>query len=250
MKISRQIIKLADVMYRVHLYTSPDELEEGNAYTFASTGPGGIRIRFAYVLPYIGPLSKHEPSQPGIYTREGQPPLVIYPKTDAERKLYSVNRIFEITPETINSELTEYLKDVNLTDLKYTGNVFTPRISEHDDVGMKAVKLALIKKQFDFDSYKGRFTKPHDKANSKKALDTGKTLTFRKLDEYADVFDLEYGIILFDKEGARDPLSPSGKAMVVFNDVAYPIEDKNIEVITNIEDISDREETMDEEVME
>lgn len=234
MKLSNQIINFGEFMYRVYPYTKVEDLQEGNAYTFGFTAPGGFIARLNYVLPYRGkrPTQIHDP---GIYLDNGEL-FVARPRTDKERRTYNVDRIFSITPETINSSLIQHLKDVDTMDLK-ASETFRPKITEHDDLGMKALRIAIWMKQLDFNIYSPRWPKVSDKANARKHLEHQTRLTFNKLDEYANVFDLGVGMIFFDKKGARDPLSPEGKAIVVFDDDVYPINDPNIMIINDVNDI-------------
>jgi hypothetical protein len=238
--LSNKIIKFGEYMYRVYDYKEPDDLQLGNAYIFGGTGHK-LRIRYVYVLPFMGRLEKGS-KEPGIYLNNDGGIHVINPRTDRDKQLYHISRVFEITPETINTELNQYLNDIDLSELKYTGNVFEPKIKENDDVGIKAIRLAILMKQIDFNNYAGRFERPWDRANMKKSLMQDTTLTFSKLKTYADIFDLDYGIIIFDREGAKDPLSKNGKAVVVFNDAPFSIEDENIMVVSNIDDVIPKKE--------
>jgi hypothetical protein len=237
MNLSNRIIKYEENMYRVYDYTSNEDLQLGNSYIFGGK-THRFTIQYVYVLPFKGQYDKTLTS-PGIYLKDGQLRL-IHPRTDKEKQIYNISRVFTITPKTINSDLAQYLNEIDLTELKYTGNVFEPKIKDTDDVGIKAMRLAIWKKQIDFNSYANRFERPWDRANMKKSLMQDSTLTFSKLKTYADVFDLEYGIIIFDKPGAKDPLSKEGHAMIVFNDMAYDIDDENVDVIWGIDDIMDK----------
>lgn len=234
MKLSNKIISFGEFMYRVYPYTTEADLQEGNAYTFGFTAPGGLVARLPFILPFRGkkPKQIHEP---GIYM-DGENMFVARPRTDKEKKIYHIDRIFSITPETINSSLIQHLKDVDAMDLKVS-ETFRPKITEHDDLGMKALRIALWMKQLDFNAYSPRWAKVSDKANARKHLEHQSRMTFNKMDEYSGIFDLNVGLIFFDKKGARDPLSPEGKAIVVFDDEVYPINDPNIMVITDVNDI-------------
>lgn len=222
-------------MYRVYNFREVDELELGNAYVFGG-GKGNISISYPYVFPYMGRYKKNS-IEPGVYLDKDERVVVVYPRNEKERKIYHISRIFEITPETIKEKLNEYLNEVPIEELKSAGNVFEPEIKENDDTGIKAVRLALISKQIDLAQYLNRLEKNWDRANTKKALEKGSTLTFFKLDEYANLFDFNYGILIFDKQTAKDPISKEGKAILVFNDEHFPINDKNIEIISTPEDL-------------
>lgn len=222
-------------MYRVYNFREVDELELGNAYVFGG-GKGNISISYPYVFPYMGRYKKSS-IEPGVYLDKDERVVVVYPRNEKERKIYHISRIFEITPETIKEKLNEYLNEVPIEELKSAGNVFEPEIKESDDTGIKAVRLALISKKIDLAQYLNRLEKNWDRANTKKALEKGSTLTFFKLDEYANLFDFNYGILLFDKQTAKDPISKEGKAILVFNDEHFPINDKNIEIISTPEDL-------------
>lgn len=234
MKLSNQIIKLGEHMYRVYPFTNLDDLEHGNAYTFGGVGHR-LSLTYRYVLPFQGKYKKTS-SDVGIYLRDGRI-FIIYPTTDVQKQLYSVNRIFTITPESIKTELDMYLSEVNINDLKAAGTAFEPPITEEDDTGIKAVRLALLAKQIDLNLYLSKLEKNSDRANYKKALTNDHSMTFYKLNQYSDIFEFNYGIIIFDKPTAKDPLSPEGKAIVIFNDDHLPLNDPNIEVIETIDDL-------------
>jgi len=233
--LSNKIIKIGDYMYRVYKFKDVEELELGNAYIFGGT-KGNLSISYPYVFPFMGKYKKGS-LEPGIYLDKNDKIVVVYPRNDRERKIYHISRIFEITPDTIREKLNEYLNEVTVEELKSAGNVFEPEIKEEDDTGIKAVRLALIAKQIDLHQYLNRLEKNWDRANTKKALEKGSTLTFFKLDEYSRLFDFNYGILIFDKSTAKDPISKDGKAILVFNDEYFPINDENIEVITTPEDL-------------
>jgi hypothetical protein len=233
-KLSDKIIKIGEFMYRIYKYDKGEEMEHGNAYTFNSKF-GSMTITYPYVFPFQGNFKKHS-TDIGIYLK-GKDIHVIYPETDKDRKIYSINRIFEITPETIRTELDQYLNEVTQEELKSIGNAFEPEIKETDDAGIKAVRLALIAKEIDFNLYASKFEKSWDRANIRKALEKDTTLTFSKLKQYADLFEFNFGIIIFDKKSARDPMSKLGKALVVYDDDIIEIQDDRIEVMYNTEDV-------------
>jgi hypothetical protein len=234
-KLSDKIIKIGEFMYRVYDFHEVEELELGNAYIFGGS-KGKLRISYPYVFPYLGRLKKNS-SDTGIYLDKDDKVVVIYPSNDKERKMFHTSRIFEITPETIKEKLNEYLNEVTTEELKSKGDAFEPEIKDSDDTGIKAVRLALISKQIELALYLNKMDKNWDRANTKKALEKGDSLTFFKLNEYADLFDFNYGVIIFDKHTAKDPISKEGKAIMVFNDEHYPINDDNIEVITTVSDL-------------
>jgi len=233
--LSDKIIKIGEFIYRVYSYNDDVNLEMGNAYIFGGKYKN-CTIRYKYVLPFRGKLQR-DSEEPGIYINKKNKHHVIYPSTERDTKMYNITRVFEITPETINTKLDRYLSEIDITDLKYTGNLFQPKIKETDDTGIKAVRLAIILKQIDFNSYAGKFDKAWDRANLRKALEKDSTLTFSKLKQYADLFDFEFGVILFDKKNSKNPISKDGKAIVLFNDEEFPIEDESIIVIDNIDEI-------------
>lgn len=237
MKLSDKIIKIGEFMYRIYAFKNVKSLELGNAYTFNGKF-GNTTITYKWVLPFRGDLSKSS-SEPGIYLNKHNEIKTIYPSTSDELKLYHISRIFEITPETISTELDQYLSEVDVTEYKFTGNLFQPQIKETDDTGIKGVRIFLTAKEFDFNSYANKFEKSWDRANVKKALEKDPTLTFSKLNQYADIFDFSYALVLFDKEGAKDPVSKKGKAMVIYNDDIYEneINEENFVTIASVDDI-------------
>jgi len=238
LNLSNEIIRLGEYIYRVYDFQDVESLQVGNAYIFGGTFRG-CRMRRTEVLPFMGEYHP-DVTQPGIYADEDDELHIVHPKTDKEKSLYHLSRVFKITPETINTDLSKYLSEIDVNDLKYTGQVFEPPIKNIDDVGIKAVRLALWLKRIDFNSYRNRFVTPADRANAKKALMKHSTLTFSKLKDYADVFDLNYGVILFDKSDAKDPMFKEKKAIVVFNNQTFPINDENIYTISTIDDVISR----------
>lgn len=235
MKLSDKIIKIGEFMYRVYPFKNIKSLELGNAYTFTMKF-GALSATYNWVLPFRGYWNKGD-ELPGIYLDKYDEVKTIFPTTSDDLKLYHTSRIFEITPETISTELDQYLSEVDVTEYKYTGNLFQPQIKETDDTGIKGVRIFLTAKEFDFNAYANKFEKSWDRANVKKALEKDSTLTFSKLNQYAEIFDFGYALILFDKDGAKDPVSKKGKAMVIYNDEIYEIDDDNLVTISSIEDI-------------
>jgi hypothetical protein len=233
--LSNKIIKIGEFMYRVYNFREVKELELGNAYIFGGT-KGNLTINYPYVLPYMGKYKKNN-TEPGVYLDKDDRVVVNYPRNEKERKIYHISRIFEITPQTIKEQLDEYLNEVTVEELRSAGNVFEPEIKESDDTGIKAVRLALIAKQIELAHYLNKMEKNWDRANTKKALEKGSTLTFFKLDEYANLFEFDYAILIFDKPTAKDPISKEGKAILIFNDHHFPINDENIEVISTPADL-------------
>lgn len=234
--LSSKIIKFGEYFYRVYRFVSVEKLEIGNAYIFGGHS-AKCDIVYKYVLPFRGRLPKH-PDEPGIYLDSDDSMFVVQPSNSSERSLYSTGRIKELTPTNINS-LNEYFRDVDTDDLKYGTNIFVPKITDADDVGIKAVRLALLAKRMHFNSYKNRFGKPWEASNTRKSLMCDNTLTFTKLVEYAEKFDFNFGIVIFDKQNAKDPISRDGKALMVFNDEEFPISDDNIIVVRTTDDILD-----------
>jgi len=233
--LSDKIIKIGDFIYRVYEYTDNMELEIGNAYLIGGKFRGCI-IRYKYILPFLGELQKTS-EEPGIYITKKNKHHIIHPSNDKEFKIYSINRIFEINPKSINTTLDKYLSEIDLTDLRYTGNLFQPKIKEADDIGIAIVRLAISLKQIDFNTYANKMARTWDRANLRKALEKDTTLTFSKLKQYADIFDFDYGIIIFDKDNAKNPISKDGKAIVMFNDSEYGIADDNIVIVNDINSI-------------
>ena len=236
MKLSNRVILLGEYIHRVYRYISIDKLELGNAYIFGTKKKSNIQLCITYVFPFRGKYTK-DATEPGIYLTDKDAIYTIFPETKEDKLQYNINRIIEITPDNINNSLDSCLKDIDPSQLKHSTNVFVPKISIHDDIGMKALRLALAKKEIDINAYKTRFDKPHDISNAMKALKYDPRITVAKLTNYCQVFDLDYGIMIFDKKGAQHPMYNDGSAMLIFNDGEFDIKNRKVHVINSLDDV-------------
>ena len=145
--------------------------------------------------------------EPGIYIYDNvaymAPPITL----EDEYK-YSVDRVKTITPDSIFKSIEDDLIDYP-TDIGNVSDVFKPTIQEGDDISLAGMKYVLGKKNISFNSYAHRFTDMSTKNNGRKALLNGNTLKMSMLSRFAEVFDINAAMLLWDKPGCINPISPN-----------------------------------------
>lgn len=141
---------------------------------------------------------------PGLYSN-GTIAKYIKPPEDKVQD-YSTENIIDFTDAKTISEVIEksnQLKNTERTILTNVDNVFVPKIGDKDTPEMVGLKQAVIKKNFDIESYKQRFgsnynndTREFDKSN----------VSFGKLRRFCDILDMKATLIIEDKEDAPNPI--------------------------------------------
>lgn len=71
--------------------------------------------------------------------------------------------------------------------------------NENDSEEMVLLKQAILRKGVNLEDYKSRFKSDVDFNNNKRLLKRGNTITFRKLKELCNVFDLDCTLTLDTK---------------------------------------------------
>lgn len=183
-----------------------------------------------YVYPYRGEISTRDQAyQPGIYKYKDEV-IVVRPKTDYEKKLYSKNRLITLTPESIFKNLSDDI--INAPEVVITdGDIFKPQIKPTDDMALAAMKFGIGEKNINFNSYANKFSDVATKNNGRRALTHGNTLKMDMLARFADVFDINAALLIWDKEGCPNPMSKDrDTAYIIFNGDEINLKDPSIKI--------------------
>jgi hypothetical protein len=226
MRLSTMIFKTDDKTYRVEKKEwGQEEFERDYAYTMSDFNP--------YVYPYRGEIDNIEyAASVGLYTiKHGDMKIhfTVSPKNNRDRQLYNRDRIIPLTPEIILTKLKDdigELDDIVMSD----GDIFAPQIKHTDDIALAGMKYSIGKKQVVFNAYTDRFQSESNRNNRKAGLVSGKTLKMDMLALYGEVFDINTGLIFWDKEGSTHPMDKDGvrRVYTIFNGEAIQLDDKDI----------------------
>ena len=210
--LSPLIFKLDGRALRVEKKTFyQDKFKEDTAYLLSKYNP--------YVYPYYGKIKDiSEINGPGIYILNNKV-YVQRPINSDERKIYDKRNVIELTPESIFRDLdrSECLTFDNIASFG-EDDIFTPAITNKDDMALAGMKFAIGKKKINFNAYGHKFTDSATKNNGRRALTHGNTLKMEMLSRYANVFDLGVGLVFYDKMGCNNPMDKEyKKAYVIFD---------------------------------
>lgn len=204
--------------------------DEDTAYIIGDYNP--------YVYIYRGKIKNWEDGvEPGIYLKKGKT-FIVRPMSDNDKRIYSRKNIIKLTPESIFQNLNpDDLIDTN--DNKYftaDDELFKPAINDTDDIALAGLKFALCKKNIMFGNYANKFQDSATKNNGKRAITHGSSLKMDMLSRFANVFDLNVGVIFADKNDCPNPMDPDrSKAYVIFDDEPIDLDSKEIIQITKDE---------------
>lgn len=224
--LSPMIFKLGNRMYRVkqkEWYQT--EFEEDTAYLLSKYND--------YVYPYRPEVTDMDQIyQPGIYIIKGKV-IVVRPRNDEDKLLYSKNRVVMLTPESIFDDLDDNILEPPIEVIS-DGDIFKPAIKSSDDIALAGMKYAIGQKNINFNSYANRFPDMATKNNGRRALTHGNTLKMDMLARFANIFDINAAIAFWDKKGCQNPMDDNyNKVFVIYNDDKLDFKDPNI----NIEEI-------------
>ena len=239
--LSPLIFKLDGRALRVEKKTFyQDKFKDDTAYLLSKQNP--------YVYPYYGKIKdKNEIIGPGIYILNKKV-YIQRPINSDERKMYDRRNIIELTPESIFKDLdrSECLEFDNIASFG-EDDIFTPAITNKDDMALAGMKFAIGKKKINFNAYGYKFADSATKNNGRRALTHGNTLKMEMLSRYANVFDLGVGLVFYDKAGCINPMDKEyKKAYVIFDSEPTDLNkkefveiavDKNINTSNNEDDI-------------
>lgn len=167
--------------------------------------------------------------QPGIYLYKGSS-YIVRPKTDEDKKKYSKSRIIELTPDCIFRDLNDDIIEPP-TEIITDGDVFKPPIKETDDTALAGMKFAIGKKNINFNSYADRFPDMATKNNGRRALTHGNTLKMDMLTRFANVFDINTGLVFWDKKNCKNPMDKDYSTVyAIFNDDPIDFKDSKIKI--------------------
>lgn len=227
-KLSMQILEIGNMPFRVV------ELEHGYKNGFRKNNAYIIRSDLENVVyPYRGELKSFkklfEPDnglEPGIYSLEGRVPtkIQIYRATGKDAEQYSLDRIINLDGGDLVVKPDDMIKvKMNVSG----GPVWMPELRDDDDATSSILKTAIQLKRIVFADYSPRLEESavglgqgskgvSAKSNSKRAIENNRRTSMDKFMYYTDTFDLDVVIGVKDKPGARDPMFPDGKPLVLF----------------------------------
>lgn len=228
MQISPYIFKINDRTYRVkEKKKNQNKYKPEYAYIFKKGEYNSVYSKYIYI--YRGEIEHYEDAYyPGVYMLNGNP-LFIRPKTDMDKNIYSISRLIKLTPESIFVNLDDVGEPTEpiITD----GDVFKPQIKDSDDIALAGMKYVIGEKNINFNNYSGRFPDVATKNNSRRALTHGNTLKMDMAARYCDVFDINMGIIFWDKPNCLNPISPDQKTVyIIFNDDYIDLKDDDVKI--------------------
>lgn len=223
-KLSPMIFKLHDKTYRVRqkeLFQT--EFEYDTAYLLSSFN--------SYVYPYYGEIDDlSEIYKPGIYKKKNKV-IIRYPIDEEDKILYNKDNIIYLTPDAIFRDLNYTQLEELPQDIITDGDIFKPALKNSDDIALAAMKYAIGQKNINFNTYAHRFPDVATKNNGRRALTHGNTLKMEMLSRFADVFDINAAIVLWDKKGCQNPMAENyDKAFIIFNDEKIDLKDPNITI--------------------
>lgn len=221
--LSPIIFKLNDKTYRVKKKEMwQKDFEHGTAYLLSKYNN--------YVFPYRGKIDDIDDAvYPGLYKMDGVV-FAVYPMSDDDKKIYSKERLIYLTPDSIFKNLDDGLVQIP-QDVITDGDIFKPAIKQTDDIALAAMKYAIGQKNINFNTYAHRFPDMATKNNGRRALTHGNTLKMDMLSRFADVFDINAALVLWDKKGCKNPMAKNyDKAYIIFNNDKIDLKDDSIKI--------------------
>lgn len=169
-------------------------IEEGDClYPVRITDPRGVDNRAGYYNNgTFGYFIDPAPEIADKYNREGN--IIDFS---------NANNIKDLLEQSAN------LKKMEEEILTSPNNIFIPKIGEHDEPNMKAMKRAVILKHIDIDKYKQRVPQ----FVNDKRLFNGSSMTYNKSNVWMKALDLKGTLIIEDR--APDVPNPMGKKIIV-----------------------------------
>lgn len=201
MRLSTDFIRIDSTTYRVYVKDPNVQLEEGNAYLISPIND--------YVYPYRGTITDLSHAMlVGIYSvKDRRNYLVIWPKTDLDKRKYSKTRIFQLTPDTIFTKLAD---DDIIDAPAYVindENLFLPEIYSTDDIALAGAKYCMREKKIDFNIYANKFPTQVMKNNMRRLLTNGGgTLKMDMAERWGAIVGVNVGIVFWDKDGEQYPI--------------------------------------------
>lgn len=158
-------------------------------------------------IPFVEQESSIELTESGLthcYLPEGcnnVSDIVLEIGSDGES--YEANNVDVIDNTTSIEEILTSYKELPDIDMNYSDDdIFVVPEREDDSLMCTAVKRICALKRAPLSIYANKFDKAHDLTNLAKAIKTG-TVTEKKFLQVADIMDVEYCLIVQDKDNSR-----------------------------------------------
>lgn len=161
---------------------------------------------------YLYPITNNTKS-PGYYHQDGNIFGQFIQPSESQMANYAAENIidFDSAPNMkAIIERTQSLSNMEKEVLTSSDNIFKPVITDLDTPEMKALKEAIVAKNFDIDLYEYRFGPSY---NNDKRLFKQNKITLAKLKSVCENVDIKATLILEDTNS--DIPNPMGKRIVV-----------------------------------
>lgn len=190
-----------------------------------------------WVLPYIGRVDNFDilNLSPGIYELPNGTFYAKRPKTVPEIRKFHMDNILVLEPNDIIKVLG---RDVPVGNgIMYSrGDIFSPKLSIKDDVGMLVSKGAIKRKQFAWSEYDNSFERAGDKNNLKRAMTTTHSMTIKSLLKLCKTFNMIPFVGLIDDDGAAHPIGDKVACIAFGGNKEIDLTEYDLEVITPYRD--------------
>lgn len=195
----------------MHVYNKDSLLvTENEVYTiepyneFATEFFKGVAyLNGEYFYVYRGllstPLTNH--IEPGIYIDpDTKKPILVEPTLDEEKEYYTYqDKISSYDPSKLINAINN--KEQIIIPVSESSKMFLPEVNRDDDILKRLIKMAIIDKNIDLDSYKHRFLDRNALFNFKQCLKNDNSkLSILLFDRGIEAMNLKYTIILEEKD--------------------------------------------------
>ncbi|HAB66315.1 MAG TPA: hypothetical protein DCE23_03005 [Firmicutes bacterium] len=193
------LIYINDVTYIVKILRDCDELYKGEAYLFNG-----------YVYPYLG-VTDNIDDLVGIYKPSPEAKYHFrVPKTDKEKEEHDVDRVVELNPEKILSDMEKnsdsYVTKEYIETVSNSADVYAPPIEPGDDILKKIIKKILQEKQININNYKNKLDNKWTLTNLKAALTKKQNLSMKYFVKLLDILGAD--IIFTVVDNGTDKIKP------------------------------------------
>lgn len=208
------LIVFGDSVYTIALYDpSMTEFDMNTAYVWGD-----------YFYTYKGIKDEiHANNLPGIYFNIGSKKyelLEVETKEDREAHLLS-SHVRSLDPKQIINMINK--DEAIIISVPENSKLFLPQVSKDDDILKRLIKLALIEKGIDIDSYKTRFVDKNALFNFKQVVKGPTRLSMLLFDRGIEALNLKYTIIVEEEDPKHALGIPLKDKIVATSEDTYDI---------------------------
>lgn len=142
-------------------------------------------------------LNSNKYIEPGIYiNKKTGSPILVDPDTEDDKTYYQYyDKINSYDPQKLVDAINS--KEQIIKPISESSKIFLPEVSKDDDILKRLIKMAILDKGIDLDSYKYRFIDRNSLFNFKSALkNPSAKLSILLFDRGVEAMNLKYTIIL------------------------------------------------------